>query len=111
MEHFDAGDLFGFVVVEDDAGRDFFGFDDGGIVKAQVEGISFFVDVEFHVVQALGINEDFNAGEMVGGGVVEGDAVFEVFRGYGGVCEADVEGIYFAIIGDFHRGSKGTQTS
>ena len=47
MEHFDAGDLVGFVVVEDDAGRDLFGFDDGGVVKAEVEGVGFFVDVEF----------------------------------------------------------------
>jgi len=44
----------------------------------------------FQVVQALGGIEDFDAGEMVGGVVVEGDAVFEVFRSYSGVCEADV---------------------
>ena len=43
--HFDADDLVGLVVVEDDAGRDFFGFDDGGIVEAEVEGVGFFVDV------------------------------------------------------------------
>ena len=45
MEHFDAGDLVGFVVVEDDAGRDLFGFDDGGVVEAEVEGVGFLVDV------------------------------------------------------------------
>ena len=90
MEHFDTGDLVGFAVVEDDAGRDLFGFDDGGVVKAHVEGISFFVDVEFRIVQALGVIEDFNADEVVGRVVVEGDSVFEVFRGYGSVCEAHV---------------------
>ena len=36
VEYFDADDLVGFVVVEDDAGRDFVGFDDGGVVKAEV---------------------------------------------------------------------------
>ena len=45
MEHFDTDDLVGLVVVEDDAGRDFFGFDDGGVVEAEVEGVGFFVDV------------------------------------------------------------------
>ena len=34
MEHFDADDLVGFVVVEDDAGPDLFGFDYGGVVEA-----------------------------------------------------------------------------
>ena len=43
--HFDGDDLVGIVVVEDDAGRGFFGFDDGGVVKAEVEGVGFFVDV------------------------------------------------------------------
>jgi len=47
MEHFDTGDLVGFVVVEDDAGRDFLGFDDGGVGEAEEEGVGFFVDVEF----------------------------------------------------------------
>lgn len=45
MEHLKADDLVGFVVVEDDAGRDFFGLDDGGVVEAEVEGVGFFVDV------------------------------------------------------------------
>ena len=45
VEHLDADDLVGLVVVEDDAGRDFLGFDDGGIVRAEVKGVSFFVDV------------------------------------------------------------------
>ena len=56
-------------------------------------GGHFFEDnllERFRVVHALGGVEDFDAGEMVGGVVVEGYAVFEVFRGYGGVCEADV---------------------
>ena len=47
MEHFDANDLVGFVVVEDDSGCDLFGFNDGGVVEAEVEGVGFFVDVEF----------------------------------------------------------------
>ena len=47
MEHFDTGDLVGFVVVEDDAGRDFLGFDDGGVGEAEEEGVGFFVDEEF----------------------------------------------------------------
>lgn len=34
----DADDLVLFVVVEEDAGRDFGGFDDGGVVKAEAEG-------------------------------------------------------------------------
>ena len=38
MEHFDADDLVGFVVVEDDAGRDLFGFGDDGVVDAEVLG-------------------------------------------------------------------------
>ena len=46
MEHFDADDLVGSVVVEDDAGRDLFGFDDGGVVEVEVEGVGFLVDVE-----------------------------------------------------------------
>ena len=29
VEHFDADDLVGFVVVEDDAGGDFWGYEDG----------------------------------------------------------------------------------
>ena len=33
------------VVVEDDAGRDLFGFDDGGVVEAKVEGVGFLVNV------------------------------------------------------------------
>lgn len=45
VENFDADDLVGFVVVEDDAGRDFFGFDEGGVVEAEVEGVGFLVDV------------------------------------------------------------------
>ena len=45
MEHLDADDLVGLVVIEDDAGRDLFGFDDGGVVEAEVEGVGFFVDV------------------------------------------------------------------
>ena len=45
MEHLKADDLVGFVVVEDDAGCDPFGFDDGGVVKAEVEGVGFLVDV------------------------------------------------------------------
>ena len=51
VEHFDADDLVGLIVIEDDAGRDFFGFDDGRVVETQVEGVGFFVDVEFHVVR------------------------------------------------------------
>ena len=39
--HFDADDLVGLVGFEDDAGRDLFGFDDGGVVKAQVEGVGY----------------------------------------------------------------------
>ena len=41
-------------------GRDLFGFDDGGVVEAEVEGVGFFVDVEFH---GLGV-----------GPILEGDA-------------------------------------
>ena len=33
------------VVIEDDAGRDLFGFDDGGVVEAEVEGVGFLVNV------------------------------------------------------------------
>ena len=39
VEHFDADDLVGLVVIENDAGRDFFGFEDGGIVEAEVERV------------------------------------------------------------------------
>ena len=45
VEHFYADDLVGLVVVEHDAGRDLFGLDDGRVIKAQVEGVGFFVDV------------------------------------------------------------------
>ena len=38
-------DLVGLVVVEDDAGCDLFGFDDGGVVEAEVEGVGFLVNV------------------------------------------------------------------
>ena len=112
MGHFDADGLIGFVVVEDDGGGGFFGFDDGGGVEAEVEGVGqrvcslpgyglvldlagghFFEDnlfERFRGVHALGDVEDFDAGEVVGSVVIKGDAVFEVFRGYGGVCESDV---------------------
>lgn len=53
MEHFDADDLVGFVVAEGDGGRDFVGFDDGGVVEAEVEGVGYFVDVEFHGLRGL----------------------------------------------------------
>ena len=33
--------LVGLVGFEDDAGGDLFGFDDGGVVKAQVEGVGY----------------------------------------------------------------------
>ena len=45
VEHFDADDLIGLIVVEDETGRDFFGFDDGGIVEVEIECVGFFVDV------------------------------------------------------------------
>lgn len=48
FEHFDTDDLVGFIVVEDDAGRDLFGLVDRRIVKTEGEGAGFFVDVEFH---------------------------------------------------------------
>jgi len=54
MEHFDTDDLVGLVVVEDDAGRDFFGFDDGGVVEAEVEGVGCLIEVYFHSVCGVG---------------------------------------------------------
>ena len=59
MEHFDAGDLVGCVVVEDDSGGDFLGFDDGGVVEAEVEGVGFLVDVEFHGFGGLVRSHEF----------------------------------------------------
>ena len=44
-EDFDGGGVVGLVVVEHDARRDLFGFDDGGMVEAEVEGVGFFIDV------------------------------------------------------------------
>ena len=37
FEHFDTDDLVGFIVVDTDAGGDFDGFDDGGVVEVEVE--------------------------------------------------------------------------
>lgn len=48
LDHFDAGNPVGLVVVEDNAGREFFRFNDGGVVEAELEGVGFFVDVEFY---------------------------------------------------------------
>ena len=102
--HFDADDPVGLVVVEDDAGgsclkRDLW---DSGIDGISVRGCDltpgfavcagFENDVleRFGVGQALGGEEDFDAGEAVGGVIVEGDAVVKVFGGHGCFFEADV---------------------
>ena len=46
--------------------------------------------IVFRVVQVLGGGADFDAGETVGGVVVEGDAVLKVFSSHGCFFEADV---------------------
>lgn len=68
MEYFDADDLVGFVVVEDDAGGGFCGFEDGGDVETAAEGVGLFIDLEFHgcqVVHAAGGIDDFKADDGV----------------------------------------------
>ena len=45
MEHLYAYHFVGFVVVEDDSGRNFFGVDYGGIIEAQVQGVGLLIHV------------------------------------------------------------------
>ena len=47
-EQFDAHHFVGVVVVKDHARRDFFGVDDGGVVKEEIEGIGFFINVDLY---------------------------------------------------------------